>query len=172
MGMDVYGVNATTEKGEYFRNNVWWWRPLAVFICETYPEIARKCENWGTNDGDGLDGTDSAVLGQMILNDIADGTVANYERGYNAQLAELEREHCEYCNGTGIRKDEVGKDMGFITKELPTEVAVLMGRTHGTCNGCSGVGTKENFAMNYPFSTENVKEFAEFLLACGGFQIC
>ena len=172
MGMDVYGVNATTEKGEYFRNNVWWWRPLAEFICETYPEIARKCENWGTNDGDGLDETDSVVLGQMILNDIADGTVADYERAYNTQLAELDREHCEYCNGTGIRKDEVGNDMGYATEELSPEIAILTGRTHGSCNACSGVGTKEHFAMNYPFSAENVKAFAEFLLACGGFQIC
>ena len=171
MGMDVYGVNATSEKGEYFRNNVWWWRPLWAFCYENY-EIARKVENGHSNDGDGLDETDSKVLGQLLLNDIADGTVADYERAYNAQLAELDREHCEYCNGTGIRKDEVGNDMGYATEELSPEIAILTGRTHGSCNACSGVGTKENFAMNYPFSAENVKAFAEFLLECGGFQIC
>jgi hypothetical protein len=29
MGMDVYGKEPKSDKGEYFRNNVWWWRPLA-----------------------------------------------------------------------------------------------------------------------------------------------
>ena len=28
MGFDISGINATTEKGEYFRNNCWWWRRL------------------------------------------------------------------------------------------------------------------------------------------------
>ena len=40
MGMDVFGNNPRNKEGEYFRNNVWWWRPLADFILECYPEIA------------------------------------------------------------------------------------------------------------------------------------
>ena len=28
MGMDVSGMNPSSETGEYFRNNVWWWRHL------------------------------------------------------------------------------------------------------------------------------------------------
>ncbi|QOR55575.1 MAG: hypothetical protein UMS36scaffold28_65 [Phage 59_13] len=28
MGMDVYGVKPKSKQGEYFRNNVWSWRPL------------------------------------------------------------------------------------------------------------------------------------------------
>ena len=28
MGMDVYGRAPEKEWGEYFRSNVWWWRPL------------------------------------------------------------------------------------------------------------------------------------------------
>ena len=40
MGMDVYGENPKNEKGEYFRNNVWWWRPLGDFVCSNYEEIA------------------------------------------------------------------------------------------------------------------------------------
>ena len=30
MGMDVYGRNRCSKEGEYFRNNVWWWRPRRV----------------------------------------------------------------------------------------------------------------------------------------------
>ena len=33
MGMDVYGLEPRKEKGEYFRNNVWWWRPTLGLRC-------------------------------------------------------------------------------------------------------------------------------------------
>ena len=30
MGFDLYG----NSNSEYFRNNVWWWRRLADYVCE------------------------------------------------------------------------------------------------------------------------------------------
>ena len=172
MGMDIYGQNPKNEKGEYFRNNVWWWRPLAGYICGNYEDIAQHCEHWDTNDGDGLDAEKSQELGERILADIALGIIKDHEKSYNEYLSTLERVNCDLCEGTGIRTDEVGMEHNMPTRELSPEVTILVGRTHGTCNGCGGVGTRENFQMNYPFSEENVKEFAEFLVNCGGFQIC
>jgi hypothetical protein len=172
MGMDVYGLTAETEKGNYFRNNVWWWRPLAVFIEETYPDVAIKCEDWHSNSGYGLNKTDSMVLGKMILNDIADGTVKRYEDARLIGLSELPRDTCSLCDATGIRTDEVGVEQGMPNKELPTEIAIFVGRTHGTCNACNGVGSRENWALSYGFSVDNVQAFAEFLMECGGFEIC
>ena len=172
MGMDVYGLTAKTEKGNYFRNNVWWWRPLAVFIEETYPDVAIKCEDWHSNSGCGLNEADSMVLGKMILNDIADGTVKRYEDARLIGLSELPREDCSLCNMTGIRTDTVGVEHNMPNQELPPEVAILVGRTHGTCNACNGIGTKENWGLSYGFSVDNVQEFAEFLMECGGFEIC
>jgi DnaJ-class molecular chaperone len=172
MGMDVFGKNPKNEKGEYFRNNVWWWRPLADFVCNNYEDIAQHCEHWHSNDGDGLDAEKSQELGERILADVAIGIVAEYEKSYNAYLATLERRKCELCNGTGIRTDELGVKNGQPTKELSAEVAILVGRTHGYCNACSGIGTREDWAMSYPFNTQNVQNFAEFLVNCGGFKIC
>ena|SRR5260221_173152 len=51
MGMDVYGRKAANKDGEYFKANVWSWRPLQTLM------IAAGCEeakNWGSNDGLGL----------------------------------------------------------------------------------------------------------------------
>lgn len=172
MGMDVYGLNPKNEKGEYFRNNVWWWRPLADYICETHPHIAEKCEHWHSNDGDGLDEDNSIALALALLDDIKEGKVEAYERSYNLWRASLPREACNLCDCTGIRNDKVGEDMGMPTKELSPEVQILTGRTHGWCNACQGVGTTESWLSSYPFSSENVAEFAEFLRNCGGFQIC
>ena len=37
--MDVYGKNPQNEKGKYFRNSVWWWRPLWSLIIKLSPDI-------------------------------------------------------------------------------------------------------------------------------------
>jgi hypothetical protein len=56
-------------------------------------------------------------------------------------------------------------------KKLSDETAILTGRTHGWCNACDGVGTRENWALSYPFTVENVREWCDFLEDCGGFAI-
>jgi hypothetical protein len=175
MGMDVYGNSPTTQNGEYFRNNVWWWRPLADYILSQHGEIATNgCseEYWHSNSGGGLNEEGAKALAMALRHDLETGRVAEYERKYNEYLASLDREECDLCNATGIRTDAVGVEMGMPTKELSPETQILTGRTHGWCNACDGVGTKEHWAMGYPFSQDNVREFAEFLEGCGGFQIC
>lgn len=172
MGMDVYGKNPISERGSYFRNNVWWWRPLAEFICETHPEIAEHCEDWHSNSGYGLGATKSLELAKVLQADIDSGLVAEYEKRYNEWRANLPRTDCPHCGATGVRSDEVGVAHGMPNKELKQEIQILTGRTHGWCNGCDGVGTTENFGASYPFSVENVQEFVGFLSECGGFQIC
>jgi hypothetical protein len=52
MGFDLIGVNPKNETGEYFRNNVWWWRNLWAFTCQHTPGITEKDFNAGCfNDG-------------------------------------------------------------------------------------------------------------------------
>ena len=171
MGMDVYGKNPSSEKGSYFRNNVWYWRPLWGYCEELHHDLCHKVEYGHSNDGDGLDADDARLLGERLLADIANGVTAEYERQHNEYIASLPRTDCQYCGATGIRTDEVGVEHGMPTKELEPEVAMLVGRTHGYCNGCRGEGKVEHFATNYGFSVDNVRNFAEFLLECGGFEI-
>jgi hypothetical protein len=52
MGMDIYGKN-----GNYFRANLWSWRPINM-LCDLVIEkdsLQLKTENWGYNDGAGLE---------------------------------------------------------------------------------------------------------------------
>lgn len=172
MGMDVIGVNPKNEVGEYFRNNVWWWRPLADFCIKNYAsKVGFDGEGWGWNDGNGLNDEQSLHLAKLIRHDLANGSVESYARHYNEWRASLPREACEFCDCTGIRTDKVGVEMGMPDKELSPEVQILVGRTHGWCNGCDGIGTRESWESQYPFSEENVREFADFLEGCGGFEI-
>jgi hypothetical protein len=171
MGMDVMGKNAQTETGEYFRNNVWWWRPLWDYCLETHGDIAGKVEYGHSNDGDGLDSTDAYNLGKRLEADIESGLVAEFERQYHEHIASLPLTDCQWCGATGIRTDEVGVEHGMPTQELEPEVAILVGRTHGYCNGCRGEGKTVHWLSHYGFSVENVREFANFLMDCGGFEI-
>lgn len=78
MGMDVYGKNPKSEKGECFSNSIWFWHPLAQYIEDYAPEFTLNCENWHTNDGDGLDEADSVKLADWLDKQIASGHVAGY----------------------------------------------------------------------------------------------
>lgn len=174
MGMDVYGKKPKSPAGEYFRNNVWFWHPLWDYCVTKHgdiigPEVA---ENGHFNSGAGLNQTKARQLGNALMSDLALGVVHKYKEDYDKHLASIPREDCFICGGTGIRTDEVGKEAGQDVKELDEELAVLLGRTHGWCNGCNGEGLRESWSSNYPFTVENVREFAEFLLECGGFEIC
>lgn len=155
MGMDVYGKKPTSEVGQYFRNNVWWWRPLAEYCFVVAPEIASKCTHWGTNDGDGLGTRDAKKLAAALRAKIADGHTEAWGAIRKAELDRLPDEDCSICGGTGCR--------------LP---APQIGPGPELCNACEGKGRVRPWDTHYPFSVENVMEFAAFLEDCGGFKIC
>lgn len=171
MGMDVFGISPKTETGEYFRNNVWWWRPLWEYCLYVAPDICSEVHGH-TNDGDGLDATEALQLSEILRTEIWSGNTLQYQKDYYQAIADLPRQKCTICNGTGIRDDQLGTDNGWPLKELDPEVQILTGRTHGSCNSCNGIGTNENWAASYPFSVDNVLKFAQFCAESGGFQIC
>lgn len=170
MGMDVYGKSATSEKGEYFRNNVWSWRPLWNYCVELAPELGLDVDG-GSNGGDGMDAEGAEDLAVILYNELASGRTAEYEKKYKAEIAALPRSVCDYCAGTGIRSDAVGQNMAMPSTPLSPAIQIITGRTHGWCNGCSGEGKVDHIASSYPFDEANVREFAEFLSDCGGFNI-
>jgi hypothetical protein len=170
MGMDVIGSNPASRTGEYFRANVWCWKPLWGY-CDNNYKVAKKVSHGYSNDGDGLNEDDSKELSELLFRDLANGTVAKYKIDYDLALAELPRQNCTYCEATGIRTDEVGVEHGMPTKQLEPEIAILTGRTIGWCNACGGEGTSPHWASNYPFHIELVQGFAKFLKDCGGFSI-
>lgn len=159
MGMDVIGKAPTSDTGEYFRNNVWWWRPLARYVCDVAPAITSKCHAWQTNDGDGLGAADAIALAATLERAIAAGETAAYAEAHAAKLAALKEEPCDLCHGTGTRPDGLER---FGAEWL---------KASNGCNGCQGKGTRPNWDSYYPFTVENAQEFVAFLKDCGGFEI-
>jgi hypothetical protein len=161
MGMDVYGSQPTDSKGEYFRNNIWWWRPLWNYVEENFPDIAQKVPGAHYNAGDGLNAEDSLLLASLMQDHIDRGLVKKFETTWKDTIENAPDEPCEYCSQTGARKWEAGSIQNDTAQDLYKE-----------CNVCNGTGMKKSFITMYPFSEENVIEFTEFLKSCGGFSIC
>lgn len=171
MGMDVYGTQPTSKTGEYFRNNVWWWRPLADYVRQIAPEITAACVYWQSNDGDGLDAAGARALADRLQQELSEGRTAAYAAIRAAELAALPDEPCAYCASTGTRTDAVGVRMGMRTRTCPDEPGHPRRGEVGWCNGCDGRGRVRPSEADYPFSVENVEAFVAFLRDCGGFEI-
>jgi len=148
LGMDLCGKQPNNETGEYFRNNVWWWRPLADYCCEIAPQY--NGISWHSNDGDGLSAEDSVKLADILQALINDGSTARYEQKRKEMLDAMPDESCDLCDGTGTRNDAI---------------------VRGECNTCAGTGAVRPFDTYYPFSVDNVQLFVNFLRDCGGFEI-
>jgi hypothetical protein len=166
MGMDVYGTS-----GNYFRNSVWGWHPLADYIVSVAPTTAAACKHWHTNSGGGLDAEGAKTLALVLQKHIDSGHTAVYERRYKEWQASLPNETCHICNGTGVRSDAIGRESLQHLRAIPIDPSHPRSGEIGWCNGCDGKGYNRNFKANYPFSVENVQEFADFCRDSGGFEI-
>lgn len=77
MGFDIYGVKAKNDKGEYFRNNVWWWRPLWDYVTKIGLEekilTPKDCEKGFFNDGEKISEAKAEKLAIALTKSIKDG---------------------------------------------------------------------------------------------------
>ena len=140
----------TVNVGHYFRNNCWWWRPLWNYCYAIADDIISEdvFESGHSNSGAGLNAEDSAVLGQRLLIEINNGNTIQYQAEYQQYLDDLSDSVCTYCKASNKRLNKM-KD----------------------CKPCNGTGKLTNFNKHYPFDIDNVKEFAEFCIQSGGFEI-
>lgn len=150
MGFDVYGLRAKSEKGEYFRNNIWWWRPLATYVLTRVTIPEHDEQQWQMNGGYEVSGSSALLIAEKLDELIAKGETATYAKEYANWQADLPLVLCYICKGAGKRLDAV---------------------VEAQCNACQGKGKVKNWATNYPFDIENVEEFAKFCRESGGFEI-
>lgn len=160
MGFDLYGTkmrNAPVnydnpEKGQYFRANVWSWRPLWDLTCQIGSDILsqRDVEAGSFNDGHLISEAKSIELADRFSVMISLGHHCDLVEKHNATMDALPLELCEHCSGTGQRDDEY---------------------VQGECNGCNGNGKKETVASFYRMYPDHIEEYETFLRHSGGFEI-
>ena len=172
MGMDVYGKNPTSKVGEYYRQSIWGWHPLWRYVELYHEQYADKVEHAHSNDGDGLGAEDSSQLSLCLRQDLITGMAKKRLAEWEQEKAELPDDPCYICDSTGIRTDKIGKEHGMDKKELSADQSELYKRRIGWCNGCDGKGSKRPFSTMYGIELDDIREFADFLADCGGFEIC
>ena len=94
MGMDVYGTNPKTENGDYFRANVWYWRPLWKCVHHFCEDILSEEQILrGTyNDGYEYDETTALEISDRLENALKNGDLHKFKKGRELFISELEDE--------------------------------------------------------------------------------
>ena len=74
--------------GHYFRNNVWFWRPLWMFVCKNCSDIlSEKNMEMGTyNDGHKISKTKATRIGKRLKKLLRDGTAKDFEKLNNSEF--------------------------------------------------------------------------------------
>ena len=154
----------TSQSGTYFRNNVWWWRPLAHYVLEETKVIPEdRKESWGYNDCSEVSQKEAEMIARQLRYLIKSGHTKRYEANWEARRKTLE-----------VHNDKVEKEL----EEHCQEVYKKLGKTVAPKDfpkkdhdKWEKIYRKRNSDASYPFSIENVEEFAEFCENCGGFTI-
>jgi hypothetical protein len=167
MGFDLYSLgNHKNKNGEYFRNNVWWWRPLADFVCEHTKCIEEKDKkSWQHNDGHEVDEVLAKQIATQLKALIKDGTVSKAikENEEMHDQAEQNNKFVDRCHK--LLADKVEKEQGkenLAPADYPKD-------DHDTWDW---IQSKYNYGSSYPFTMENVEEFIQFCEDSRGFRIC
>lgn len=142
MGFDLYGMDASTKNGEYFRNNVWWWRPLWSYCHQMKLITNAQFRSGQSNDGYKILRRHAYKMGVKLLHLIEQGETQKYMDEYKKYQESLPLIACE-CKGE-----------------------------NKSCGLCDGTGQHRSWGSNYPFDIENVQNFAKFCMESGGFEIC
>jgi len=152
--------------GVYFRNNCWWWRPLANFIIEkcdwlTQEQQARLHDNSGFEFSQHEAGTIADTLQKMV----DAGTAAEREEMNKRERAVAE----EWNKGIYAQQSEVEKEA---IKETGNAKLVPYDYPDHFKKKWDDLQEQTDRKAHYPFKEANVKEFICFLRECGGFKVC
>lgn len=106
MGYDLYGIKAKSQKGEYFRNNVWWWRKLWTFICLVSPDIlsAQDMQKGHWNNGDEITEQQAEFIAKRLKETLKNGQAQQFSK--NVQNSIKKAKH----NNKNLKFGEKGWD--------------------------------------------------------------
>jgi hypothetical protein len=151
--------------GHYFRNNVWWWRPLWDYI-DNHTEVLSdtQMEEGSSNSGATISEEESIELSLALHKLIDSGHTKKYEDIHMLEF-NLAQEHNEELEKqrkkVHVRVVEVTGNEGIAPKDYPAPYK----------KEWDDLWARKAWAGSYPFSENNIKEFADFCYQSGGFEI-
>lgn len=199
MGFDVYGLNPTIQegsvkpeidwntepsgeerkayfeqsekyeddnKGVYFRNNVWWWRRLAQYVYENTDEISEDDYGlWHENSGHQVDEVTAIRIADRLEELIKQGHTTEYQLQVEEAMAHAEEDNKVIEEKMKALREKVIKLTG--DKDIaPADYPEIQSKEW------EFLYSQKSWDDSYPFSVENVQDFANFSRHSGGFEIC
>jgi hypothetical protein len=147
MGMDVCGINPTTEKGEYFRANWWSWRPICVALANSGAADHLSYKEWDLMAENSGGGPRSEETCQKMADDLEEWL------DWNEMATSDDVYHPVELNELNMWIEKKPSENGghrFVNPEEEPDVEVISA---------------------YGVRWEHIKEFVTFLRGCGdGFE--
>ena len=152
--------------GTYFRNNVWWWRPLADLVEKLCFFLDDK-QKMHLHDNGGYE------YDEATAHKIAD-TLEAFVKSSVAKRTEI-------AHKKAMKKAEAhNKKVSVKLKALEMDAIAKTGNKKiAPCDYPKDLHDKwesiyreHDHTSSYPFTLKNVKEFIQFLRQCGGFTVC
>ena len=173
MGYDLYGNRPIEDKeiGSYFRANVWWWRPIWNF-CETECDdilTDKDIEGGHYNNGHTISKTKSIRIAKRIYKLIDKGYIKELDDSYKKakevsdaknKIIDTKLDELSKKANKGIPK--LNKESFLVPRDYPKELY----------NEYEELSLTKCWVGSYPFDGKFLKEFADFCINSGGFDIC
>ncbi len=151
--------------GTYFRNNVWFWRPLWNFVCDTCGDFLTDKDMGGgdTNDGYVISKTKAQKIAAKLREAIDSGVCERIEKDYKKKAEEARKHNVKIeAELEQINADCKAKHGNLVPREYPEPYKTQWNDAY----------SRKSWTDSYPFSVENIKNFANFCEQSGGFEIC
>ncbi len=152
--------------GVYFRNNVWWWRPLADLVCKLCDHLTQKQkEHLHYNDGYKYNEATALKIADTLEAFIKSPEGKKTEKEYQKVRANAEIHNKKLeVHFKALKMDAIAKTgkKDIAPRDYPKALK----------NKWDELYSQTDHRDSYPFAVKNVKEFIKFLRECGGFTVC
>ena len=155
------------NKGYYFRNNVWWWRPLAEYVLEHTKVITdpKKIEGFSYNDGVEISEKEAEQIAKQLYHLLKTGHTKEYAKQIKEKSIIAEKHNAiiqKKLDDVVLEAERVTGKKDIAPASFPKDLR----------DKWDEIYQQKDWNDSYPFSVQNVKEFADFCKDSGGFQIC
>ena len=153
--------------GSYFRNNVWWWRPLADLILDKCSDLIthEQANEIHINSGRKFSKGTSIAIANRLQSLIDSGFIEEHQKEIDARI-KIAKTH----NAKIEKKLEDLKQK--VEKLRPNQNLAPVNYPYPYNKRWEEIHQQKDWGSSYPFSKENIIEFITFSRASGGFEIC
>jgi hypothetical protein len=153
--------------GYYFRNNVWFWRPLANLITVLNEEWLTEEQKERLQDNSGFEfSEEEAIRIKLSLEKaINSGWLKKAEKQWKKEAKQAELWNAQINEQMEKLKKEAIKETAqahIVPRDYPPHLKLKWDK----------LWESEDRTSNYPVSLKNAEEFVAFLNECGGFKVC